>query len=819
MLSCFRVVLITLLCVVLTSCSTSIPKAANANASATVNASGSLRGGVHGGQQPVFNATIQLWAVGTGSVASAATPLLTQTVTSDHTGAFTIGSLYTCPSAGSLVYISAVGGDPGLGGSTYNSSIALFAALGTCGSLSSSTFINLNEVTTVAAITALAPYMTSLSHVGASSYPALVAAFGLANSLANTTSGFSSGPALAGGMLVPTAQLNTLADVIASCINSAGGVAGDGSACGTLFANAGGSGTTDTIAALLHITANPTSNTTALFNLASANGPFQPSLGSAPSSWAIQITAAPYTATPVITPSTRDVLAGQVFTVTITDSTPGAVIYYTLTGSNPTTSSPVYTGPFQTSASGSTTVIAFAVAPDSAPSTFATGGTRMQGYVSTPIFSPAGGVVTPGQAVSITDDTPGVTLYYTLDGTTPTASSPVYTGTPITITGAITINIYATASGYTDNYAAAKYAFAPSGTQPYIYTVAGGGPVHTCTTVFPPTECPGYYGDPGPATSVNLGINLNGVAIDPAGNIYIASGRLLKVDASTGILKSLGPGCTNFFTPSGDNGPVGSACFNANVVATDSAGNIYIGEGDGTPGRVRKVNAATGIITTVAGGGPGGDGGLATNAYFGQVSGLVIDSAGNLYISVQTDNNVRRVDAVTGIISTVAGTGTAGFSGDSSLAISAQLNGPYGLALNAAGDLFIADSGNGRVRRVDHTSGIITTFAGGSSSLFYDDGVPATSSVIQRPGGLAIDGTGNLYISDWGNNSPLPIRKVDTSGIITTVAGQNPDGSVQGMPANLASLYLIHSLAVDPSGNLYMPDGLHGSIIREIVFH
>jgi sugar lactone lactonase YvrE len=219
------------------------------------------------------------------------------------------------------------------------------------------------------------------------------------------------------------------------------------------------------------------------------------------------------------------------------------------------------------------------------------------------------------------------------------------------------------------------------------------------------------------------------------------------------------------------------------------------------------VDASTGIITTVAGNGiPGysGDGGPATSASLSGPSGVVVDATGNLLIADSSNYRIRRVDASTGIITTVAGNGIRGFSGDGGPATSASLS-PIGVAVDATGNLFIADTGNHRIRRVDESTGIITTVAGNGIRGFSGDGGPATSASLNYPTGVAVDGSGNLFIADAANNR---IRWVDAStGIITTVAGNGmPDYSGDGGPATSASLNGPSGVVVDAAGNLFIAD-------------
>ncbi len=263
-----------------------------------------LRGAVHGGQQPVVGATIQLYATGSTGYGSAATALITgTTVLSGAGGAFNITGDYTCPSASTPVYLVATGGNSGY---TSNSAIALMAALGPCGNLSSSTVISINELTTVASVYALSPFMTGTTHTYATIGTSTGNAVGLANAMAdvnvlvNTSSGSTPGSTSITGATLPVAAMNTLADIIASCINSSGGSYNDGSSCGTLYANANPGGTSstapnDTISALMNIAQHPftsTARTVALYNLQNASAPFQPTLTKAPTDFTLALTFA-----------------------------------------------------------------------------------------------------------------------------------------------------------------------------------------------------------------------------------------------------------------------------------------------------------------------------------------------------------------------------------------------------------------------------------------------------------------------------------------------------------------------------------------------
>lgn len=240
---------------------------------------GSIKGRTFGGQQPVAGATIQLYQVGTTGYGVGATPLLTSTVATDSSGNFTITGKYTC-TAGTQVYITATGGDPGAG---TNTALALMAGLGLCDNLTSSTFIIINEVTTVATVYALAPFMNG-SDVGSplSNAAGLAAAFGDINLLTNTATGTSPGAGLPATTTVPVAEINTLADILASCVNSTG--TGGGGACDTLFSSArstAGTIPSDTISAMLNIARHPGRNVSNLLELAAPDSPFHPVVSSA----------------------------------------------------------------------------------------------------------------------------------------------------------------------------------------------------------------------------------------------------------------------------------------------------------------------------------------------------------------------------------------------------------------------------------------------------------------------------------------------------------------------------------------------------------
>ncbi|MGA8938634.1 MAG: hypothetical protein WB439_05650 [Acidobacteriaceae bacterium] len=299
----------------------------------------SITGRVMGGQQPINGATIQLYAAGNTGYGSAysyttGTSLLgSHVVTTSGNGDFNITGDYTCPSSSTEVYIEAIGGIP-IAGEAANPNIITLAALGPCGKLSSSTYITINELTTVSSIWALAPFMTGPSNIGTSpaNTTGLTNAFAAVNELVDTSTGTLNGLSLPAGATIPTNELNTLADIIASCINtSSGGNAGDGSACGNLFALAlsnAGSKPTDVVTAALNIAHNPALNVTALNKLATATAPFQPILSAAPSAWTIAIQ---YPSTAFSAPT--GIAADQSGNLWITNKTTHSVTQLSPTGS------------------------------------------------------------------------------------------------------------------------------------------------------------------------------------------------------------------------------------------------------------------------------------------------------------------------------------------------------------------------------------------------------------------------------------------------------------------------------------------------------
>ncbi len=330
-----------------------------------------------------------------------------------------------------------------------------------------------------------------------------------------------------------------------------------------------------------------------------------------------------------------------------------------------------------------------------------------------------------------------------------------------------------------------------------ITTVAGNGLI-------------GEDGDGGPATAAKVNSPL-GIAYDVLGNFYFTgneSNVIRKVNPAGIISTFAGIGTAGY---SGDGGPASAAQFSGpQGISFDKYGNLFIADGDS--GVIRKINTS-GIISTVAGTGkPGysGDNGPATDAQLTTPSDVKVDTAGNIYIADFKTNVVRKVNK-SGIITKIAGTGTAGYTGDGGPATAATFDWPAAISLDSAGNLYIADYTNQVIRMINKKD-TVSTVVGAMGGGFSGDGGPATAARLHGPWGITFDSSWNLFITDTYNNR---IRKVNkSSGIITTVAGNGHEDSAthpggysgDGGPATAAALYWPAFVAIGSAGTFYITD-------------
>jgi sugar lactone lactonase YvrE len=330
-----------------------------------------------------------------------------------------------------------------------------------------------------------------------------------------------------------------------------------------------------------------------------------------------------------------------------------------------------------------------------------------------------------------------------------------------------------------------------------LYT--GAALAQNITTVAGTGE-PGYNGDGGPAVSANLTQPI-GADIDAAGNLYIAelgAYRVRKVTPAGTISTVAGNGV---YGDSGDGGPATSASIGyVYDVAVDATGNVYLADYQNS--RIRRV-ATNGTITTIAGNGTAGysgDGGAATSAQISYPLGIATDASGTVYFTEYGACRIRRI-ALDGVISTVAGT-TCGYSGDNGPATSAQIGAPVSLTVDGSGNILFSEYFYNRIRRID-TAGVITTIAGTGAAGSTGDGGPATAATLNQPWGVATDASGNAYVSELQGSR---VRRISPSGLISTIAGTGVAGyNGDNQPATSAQLTYPAGLAVG-AGALYVAD-------------
>ena len=401
--------------------------------------------------------------------------------------------------------------------------------------------------------------------------------------------------------------------------------------------------------------------------------------------------------------------------------------------------------------------------------------TALSAQVATPVISLPSGTYTSIQKVSITDSTPSASIYYTTDGSTPPSSSAeLYTG-PITVQShQATIQAIAVENGYQQS-AIATATFTlnlPTPVAPVISLASGTYPTAQAVTISDASpNAVIYYTTNGSLPTLGSTQYTGRLTISSSETLVAVSADGYATSAPVSAQYLIGSSPTSLiyavagngsFGYSGDGGPALLADLNAPAVSLlDSAGNLYILDSGNNV--VRKVAVSTGVITTIAGSGTSGysgDSGAATSAQLYYPAGMALDGKGNLYIADTGNNVVREVAVSTGIITTVAGSGTAGYSGDGGPATNAELDYPVFVSLDSAGNLFIADTSNDVIRKVNASSGTISTVAGNGEWGYRGDGGPAIAAELVQPRGLTFDIAGDLYIADTGNQV---IREVNAA--------------------------------------------------------
>ncbi|HTZ59272.1 MAG TPA: chitobiase/beta-hexosaminidase C-terminal domain-containing protein [Acidobacteriaceae bacterium] len=449
------------------------PASVNSPAGATAAVQGGvpIQGHVGGEQWWVRNASIQLYSVGVQGVASAAPALLTQSVSTDANGNFKIAESYSCPSSTSQLYLVASGGTPVPGPVTGNQAIALMTMLGPCNGLSSSTTYPINEVTTIGAVWPLSPYMASTSQLGSNpNDQSLTAALTLVKQLVNLQQAVSPGVGVPAGEAVQTAKLYTLANDFHTCVLSAGGEAGDGSACGQLFSLAtapGSAAPKNTIEAALQLAKANQLNPEGLFQLVPGNQAYQPILPAPPSSWDLNLITIP--PPPTFSPPAGAYSVGQ--QIVLSTTAPGAAIHYTTDGSQPSYYSAVYDGPLVLSATETINAVSMTEAISSSTATAAFSPSTKQNAA----VNPSQVSLSESQSQQFTASLPGASNTAVTWSLSPAvgaiSSAGLYTA-PASITSAQTVTVTATSDANKEVSAHATVSLTPTSTGAAKVTVS-----------------------------------------------------------------------------------------------------------------------------------------------------------------------------------------------------------------------------------------------------------------------------------------------------------------------------------------------------------
>jgi streptogramin lyase len=556
-------------------------------------ASTAFTGKVYGGQQPISGATIQLYSVATTSK-GAATALISASVTTTASGTFTITGDYSC-TGNPLVYIVATGGNPGGGA---NSAISLMSALGACNNLTSSTFITINELTTVGSVYALAPFMSGYKNVGAASTDAtgIANAFQTVNSLVNIANGSAPGTGLPADGIAPTTELSTLADILASCVNSSG------SSCTSLFSAAtpsGGSAPTDTVGAALNIAAHPGNNVATLFGLTTANPPFEPTLTAAPNDWTV---AVKYADPSLNAPYGLAIDASG--NVWVTNEAGGSVTELSTTGT-------ALSGTSGFTGGGLLGPKAIAIDKSGNAWIANAGGNSVVKLGPTgTVLSGAGGFTGGGIDVPVAVALDSQSNVWAANFSGNSVSVLTSTGSPnaaspLTDAGAITsptgIAIDKNGYGWVSNGGANNVILIQSSPPNFYYTQATDNAIQGSA----------------------------GIAVDANSNKWVAASGINAVSLFTG------------FSGASPASPIRSAGFNVPTgVATDGASNVWVTNGAGA-GSIAELNS-TGTV-------------LSPSTGFGSLNTpvtIAVDSAGNLWTANLGDNSVTEFVGIAAPVTT-----------------------------------------------------------------------------------------------------------------------------------------------------------------------
>ncbi len=733
-----------------------------------------LGGSVHGGRQPVSGASIQLYAAGSSGLASQAIPLLSNAVQSDSSGNFSIPADYHCPSASSQVYVVARGGNPGLASGAQNPDLTLAAVLGSCSSLTSVSDVAVNEVTTVGSVWPLAAYMTSPTQLGsAAGDTTFTAAATSVPEFVNLAQGASPGTPTSTSHFAEASKLNTLADVLAACVSSTGGSAGDGSPCGQLFSMAtpsGGKPPADTLTAALLIAQNPHNAVDSIYSLSSADNSFAPVLTAPPPDWTLTLSYD--VATPSLSLPTGTYTGSQ--EVTITDATPGSTIFYTTDGTVPATSSTPYSGPIAVDVSSTLQAIAVLQGSTSsvASSTLtisALGTSAKLAFVQQPSNALAGNTISPAVTVQVVD-AGGTTLV----GATNAITLSLVGGTGLSGTlSVVPQNGIATFSGLAVGAAGTYTLYATSPnlssatSASFTITAPGGGTPVPAKLAFlqqPTNAVAGATISPGVQVAVQDGsgntvttaTNLVTIALTGGG----ALGGTLSATPQNGIatFSSLAIGTAGSYTLSATSAGLSSAT---------SAGFTITVQGGGTPTPVK--------LTFVQ---------QPTNA----VAGATISPA--VQVAVQ-DSNGTTVTGATNLVTLVlSGGGTLGgtVSATPQNGIATFSN----LAVNNAGSYTLATTSPG-LTSATSLSFVISAQGGGAPT-------PVKLTFVQQPtnavAGATISPAVQVAVQD-GNGTTVTGA---TNPVTLALSGGGAlGGTVSATPQN--GIATFSNLAVNNAGS------------------